>query len=986
MKFQATTLAFLTAFSVVTAENGATKTRRLRRGDARFKTKSKSRNAQSVFFPEGGQTSSAGPTPTRPADKNIVMLLIDDVSTERFPDTGNEALKGKMPGLTELKEDGAVFYPHFYSSSSICAPAQSAMFAGMDPGDLGSHQQFSHDKNAGKEHYATVPPAEVQFIPEYLRGMGYYTSGGGKLDYQVATVVPTFYNKILGGTYTDINSYMEQAWTVPVERGMPFMTMLNMMDNHENLSSMTRELPILLTDSLTGEFPDLPNGKFGYATDKNLNFRLKPGSEGTWAPVVRTDIVNVDITGYNGAFDETTLTHANGGLPGYVMEDIGIQSIWAREYDLLRNADWRISQVIKRLKEEGLYDDTVILIFGDHGSASFKGKLLLQPTSVQTPLWVKLPKDVPPSPSVETGPDGYLTDTRMMPMKDAFPTILSILGKEPEPWMKGKARAGKFEEVGFEYDVAFSMVARQGTQQGWKSFAAYNKEFFYQRHKLTEDAVNEREAMGIEDPAVIADAREDGKYASKYSGWKNPAYNRMKRLMYINAENVDFDDKFRYLTTDDCMPPAEVLFDLRTDPWATENILMEYTYTPIYGDQMQTWGNFVKAINVEYGPVDLSRLDDDQLDAYNMLKDALLEWIESLSFATDNLNWAEGLYGEENDMARAFWPDGTEPETEIVVLDPETGALESETEGTVYMYSVNNAEEREKCDQIGTAVKESIASFTPMNSGLPTSSYTSFRNGKTYSGFMYSDDMGKELSTSMFLGGIIGCTIFISEDGTFMEAVCPTWTPFSFDTRDGMWDGETWVGVDPDTGEWTSDPVTVWDEDALDWNYAVLGPYFFGPNRDAVYSGTNADGSEFVPTTARDTPYNRGYKPAPKYWLVDDDPYTIPAPIFSDEGFGVKGWSLTGGSFDAVSNPDEDPDTNTKGTFTWSLAVRFSQLPRNEIFAFLFDSFNHACLFWEVGTEIDIDMSKGDPNLYIFTQGCRKGYGDSKYQEFVVEG
>jgi len=251
---------------------------------------------------------------------------------------------------------------------------------------------------------------------------------------------------------------------------------------------------------------------------------------------------------------------------------------------------------------------------------------------------------------------------------------------------------------------------------------------------------------------------------------------------------------------------------------------------------------------------------------------------------------------------------------------------------------------------------------------------------------MYSDEMGKELSTSMFLGGIIGCSIFVSEDGTFMEAVCPTWTPFSFDTRDGMWNGETWEGVDPDTGEWISDPVTVWDEGALDWNYAVLGPYFFGPNRDAVYSGTNADGSEFVPTTARDTPYNRGYKPAPKYWLVDDDPYTIPAAIFSDEGFGVKGWSLTSGSFDSVSNPDEDPDTNTKGTFTWNLAVRFSQLPRNENFAFIFDSFNHACLFWEVGTEIDIDMSKGDPNLYIFTQGCRKGYGDSKYQEFVVEG
>jgi arylsulfatase A-like enzyme len=64
---------------------------------------------------------------------NVLWILIDDVSTDRFPEFGNEALKGLLPGLEEFKADGAVYYPHLYSPSSVCAPSQVALFPGMEP-------------------------------------------------------------------------------------------------------------------------------------------------------------------------------------------------------------------------------------------------------------------------------------------------------------------------------------------------------------------------------------------------------------------------------------------------------------------------------------------------------------------------------------------------------------------------------------------------------------------------------------------------------------------------------------------------------------------------------------------------------------------------------------------------------------------------------------------------------------------------------------
>jgi hypothetical protein len=985
MKIQTTALTVLSVLSLATAEVHKPR-RNLRRGDAGFKTKSKSRNAQSVFFPapeEAGKSS-----PPRPEQKNVVVLLIDDVSTERFPETGNAALKGKLPGLTELKEDGAVFYPHFYSSSSICAPAQSGLFAAMEPGNLGGQQQFASNEYPGKRSYKTVPPPEVQFIPEYLRAMGYYTTGGGKLDYQVADVIPTFYTKILGGTYTNINGYMEQAWTPAIEMGVPFLTVLNMMDNHENLSTMKRENPIELSDSLTQEAPDdLPNGKFGYATDKNLNFRLKLGEDPEFTPVAKLDSFwdfNVDITGYNGDFDESTLNYADDSLPDYVPEEIGIQSLWAREYDLLRNVDWRIGQVIKRLKEEDVYDDTVILIFGDHGSAHYKGKTMIQIQSTKTPLWVKLPKDVPVSPNVVTGEDGYNEDNRLMPMKDAYPTLMSILGIEPEPWMEGVAKAGMYEDVDFDYDALFSMVARESSLQGWKSFAAYNKEFYYQLHTLTLEVIEEREASGLSSAAVIEDAKHDALYANRYAAFKSPTFARLKRLMYINAENDSYPDQYRFLCADDARPPSEVLFDLRTDKWARTNLLREYIYTPVYGTTMQTWGNFVEKVTLDYGPQDLTRLDDYQLENYNSLRSALLEWVDDLTYVTSGVDWEDGLYGEENKMAIQMWPDGTQPPTADVDIDEETGEMSCETEGSVFRYSVNSLEDRTKCEALGPTAKEEIEVMTPYDSGIELTDYVSLRNGRSYKGYIYDDPSGRGLSTVYFLGALTDCSIFVSEDGTFMEGNSPDFDAFAFDTRDGQWNDETqtWDGVDPDTGEWTIDPVTVYDEETMEWNFESLGPYIFGPKRTQVYTGLNPDGSPFVSSRPQDTPMNRAGNPPPKYWATDEDVNKTPA-VKPSVSFEFLGWQLIRGEFTGVDDPPE-LNTNTKGSFGWTIETRFTSITNKSNFEFVFSSFNYECLFWNVGTTVPLDFSIGDPDIYVFGQAIRKGYSDGEFKEIVL--
>jgi hypothetical protein len=110
----------------------------------------------------------AAPTPTK-RKYNILWMLIDDVSVERFPESGNTALEGLLPGFDELKADGAIFYDNLYAPSSICAPAQASIFSGMDPGRIGAHHQFAGDNIEGLREYKSTPPPEVEFMPEILR-------------------------------------------------------------------------------------------------------------------------------------------------------------------------------------------------------------------------------------------------------------------------------------------------------------------------------------------------------------------------------------------------------------------------------------------------------------------------------------------------------------------------------------------------------------------------------------------------------------------------------------------------------------------------------------------------------------------------------------------------------------------------------------------------------------------------------------------------
>merc|ERR1712071_337229 len=133
--------------------------------------------------------------------------------------------------------------------------------------------------------------------------------------------------------------------------------------------------------------------------------------------------------------------------------------------------------------------------------------------------------------------------------------------------------------------------------------------------------------------------------------------------------------------------------------------------------------------------------------------------------------------------ALGFWPDGSAPATDAPVFDITTMELSSTIEGSLIRYSVNTNAEREKCDTIGADFRAAHPVLYVYSIGMDTVPYTSRRNGNSYDGYLYGGDTEYALSVTFFMGFLPGCSIFIKNDGTFMEVVAPSVSPIVFDTR-----------------------------------------------------------------------------------------------------------------------------------------------------------------------------------------------------------
>ncbi|MCK5173819.1 MAG: sulfatase, partial [Planctomycetes bacterium] len=151
---------------------------------------------------------------------------------------------------------------------------------------------------------------------------------------------------------------------------------------------------------------------------------------------------------------------------------------YAQYIDSQRRMDNKMNDVVERLKEDGLFEDTIIIYCSDHGGALPRGKRDMRDTGLHCPLVVRIPEKFKHLwPNVDRG----TTVERLVSFIDMPKTWLAMAGADIPEAMQGRIFLGPKTEPEPEYHYAF--MSRYDARLD-NSRAIRDKRFLYIRHYM----------------------------------------------------------------------------------------------------------------------------------------------------------------------------------------------------------------------------------------------------------------------------------------------------------------------------------------------------------------------------------------------------------------------------------------------------------------------------------------------------------------------
>jgi arylsulfatase A-like enzyme len=274
-----------------------------------------------------------------------------------------------LPNISQLLENGIV-YDGMNSPYPVCAPARSAIITGMYPNSIGTGNQRAYNYNR-----------TVRTDNESILGFPYYSS---KLAEQIKP-----FTQILreNGYYTTNNSKMdynfklrEDAWDESSKeaswekrnKDQPFFSVINF--------GVTHESQIWLRDK--------------------QELKVDPN----------------DLS-----------------VPPFFPNDSLTRHALAVNYSNLVEMDKQMGEIIDKLKDQGLYENTYIFFYSDHGGPFPRHKRAIYDTGSKVPLVIKFPKRIKVKEK---------RNYDLLNFIDFAPTILSIAGLEIPKVYQGIAFLG----------------------------------------------------------------------------------------------------------------------------------------------------------------------------------------------------------------------------------------------------------------------------------------------------------------------------------------------------------------------------------------------------------------------------------------------------------------------------------------------------------------------------------------------------------------
>ncbi len=152
-------------------------------------------------------------------------------------------------------------------------------------------------------------------------------------------------------------------------------------------------------------------------------------------------VFNFNVTHEHVLFESDSVTETDPAkikLPPYQPDTKKFRHDWAQYYDRIAKMDSQIGRLLNKLKNEGLYESTIIFYYGDNGGILPGSKRFLNEAGTHIPMIVRIPEKYKFMFKEKRG----TKSKRLVSFVDLAPTVLSLCGVEIPGYMQGKAFLG----------------------------------------------------------------------------------------------------------------------------------------------------------------------------------------------------------------------------------------------------------------------------------------------------------------------------------------------------------------------------------------------------------------------------------------------------------------------------------------------------------------------------------------------------------------
>ncbi len=442
---------------------------------------------------------------------NILWLVVEDMSPILEP-YGDKTIK--TPTITQLANEGVTF-TNAYSTSGVCAPSRAAISMGMYPSSFGANNMrtTSNTEETGLPKYEAIPPVNAKMLSQYLREEGYYTTNNLKTDYQF---------KAPKAAWDESGPYAHWRNREP---GQPFYAVVNFTTTHES-----------------GLFEP-----YGFRKIESRHYFSDN----------RKKIAKLPQHHAEKSSEANTAVHVPKDLdfpiPPYLPDTPLVRRDLWKMYNNLAETDKQIAAVLQQLKDDDLYDNTIIMFYSDHGGPLPRQKRLIYDSGLRVPLIIRYPN----------ADNAGKKDNQLVSFVDFAPTLLNLAGIDKPAHMQGRSFLGKQQTAKREYIHAaadrfdgFTDVIRAVRNERFKYIRNYRPEQgYYLPVEYREKIPTMQELLRL---------RDERKLTAEQALW--------------------FRDK----------KDPEELFDLANDPHEINNIIDDPKYKGVVAElsaEMDRWLN-----------------------------------------------------------------------------------------------------------------------------------------------------------------------------------------------------------------------------------------------------------------------------------------------------------------------------------------------------------------------------------------------------------